>query len=57
MKELLYNDNNIALFYDKESAIFIEFRRNATDKGLGVKTKLKPKWYERLEKINSILKP
>lgn len=58
MRKLLYNDDKTALFYDEESAVFIEFKRNAdiNDKGLGVSTKEKPKWFERWEKINLLLK-
>lgn len=53
---LLYNDNETALFYDEESAVFVEFKRNTKDKGLGVRTKSKPKWFDRWEKINSLIK-
>ena len=57
MKRLLYNDNEIALYFDEESAIFIEYNRVVIDgqTGLGVRHTTKPLWYERIEKLNALL--
>lgn len=53
--KLLYNNDEIALYFDEESAIFIEYERNPKEKGTGKKSYTAPEWYLRELKINALL--
>lgn len=59
MRKLLYHNEEVALYFDEESAIFIEYNRIVIEgqTGMGIKHTEKPLWYERLEKLNALLQP
>jgi len=57
VKKLLYHNDEVALYFDEDSATFIEYNRVVIDgqTGLGIKHMTKPLWYERIEKLNALL--
>jgi len=53
MKKIIYQDDKVSLYYDENTKVYSEYKKN--ENKLGISSYQPPKWFVRMKKIDYIL--